>query len=167
MAGKKQVFYSFHYDEDVFRVNQIRNIGQLEDNKPVSPNDWEELKRKGDASIKKWISEQLEGKGYLVVLIGKETSNRPWVLYEIEKAYSLGKKIIGIYIHNLKSIDGKTSLKGQNPFEKVFTTNAYGHKIPLSALINVYDPAPVFNAAGELSYNKSIENNLEVWLERA
>ena len=38
--AKRQIFYSFHYDNDVFRVQQIRNIGALEDNKPVSVNDW-------------------------------------------------------------------------------------------------------------------------------
>ena len=36
--AKRQIFYSFHYDNDVFRVQQIRNIGALEDNKPVSAN---------------------------------------------------------------------------------------------------------------------------------
>ena len=52
--AKRQVFYSFHYENDVFRVQQIRNIGALEDNKPVSPNEWESVKRRGEASIKEW-----------------------------------------------------------------------------------------------------------------
>lgn len=43
---KRQVFYSFHYGNDVMRVAQIRNIGALEDNKPVSENTWEEVKKK-------------------------------------------------------------------------------------------------------------------------
>ena len=38
------VFYSFHYTRDVMRVQQIRNIGVLDDNKPVSPNQWEQVK---------------------------------------------------------------------------------------------------------------------------
>ncbi len=49
--AKRQVFYSFHYDNDVFRVQQIRNIGALEDNKPVSANDWEKVKKGGDKAI--------------------------------------------------------------------------------------------------------------------
>jgi len=36
---KRQIFYSFHYANDVMRVQQIRNIGMLEDNSPVSPNE--------------------------------------------------------------------------------------------------------------------------------
>ena len=55
--SKRQVFYSFHYDNDVFRVHQIRNIGAIEDNKPVSPNEWEEVKRGKEAKIKKWIDD--------------------------------------------------------------------------------------------------------------
>ena len=35
MAIKRQIFYSFHFANDVFRVQQIRNLGALEDNKPV------------------------------------------------------------------------------------------------------------------------------------
>lgn len=50
---KRQIFYSFHFYNDVMRVQQIRNIGALEDNKPVSASEWEEVKRKGEASIKK------------------------------------------------------------------------------------------------------------------
>ena len=57
--AKRQIFYSFHYDNDVFRVQQIRNIGTLENNEPVSPNDWETVKRGGETSIKKWIDENL------------------------------------------------------------------------------------------------------------
>ena len=44
---KRQIFYSFHYANDVMRVQQIRNIGMLEDNSPVSPNEWEKIKRSG------------------------------------------------------------------------------------------------------------------------
>ncbi len=33
--AKVPVFYSFHFDNDVMRVQQIRNIGAIEDNKPV------------------------------------------------------------------------------------------------------------------------------------
>ena len=44
--AKRQIFYSFHYDNDVFRVQQIRNMGALDGNEPVSKNDWETVKNK-------------------------------------------------------------------------------------------------------------------------
>lgn len=49
---KRQVFYSFHFKNDSWRAGQVRNIGVVEGNMPVSSNDWEEVKRKGDDSIK-------------------------------------------------------------------------------------------------------------------
>ena len=52
---KRKVFYSFHYDNDVFRVQQIRNMGIIDGNEPVTPNNWEEIKRQGDISIRNWI----------------------------------------------------------------------------------------------------------------
>lgn len=42
---KRQVFYSFHFKNDSWRAGQVRNIGVVEGNTPVSSNDWEEVKR--------------------------------------------------------------------------------------------------------------------------
>ena len=154
--AKRQVFYSFHYDNDVFRVQQVRNIGSLEENKPVSPNEWEQVKKGGDASIKQWIDDNLKYKSCLVVLIGSETSNRKWVRYEIEKAWNDGKGVLGIYIHNIKCMKNGTCSQGSNPFD--YTYSQYGSK--LSNLVNVYNPN-AFNA-----YN-NIANNLENWIEQA
>jgi hypothetical protein len=36
---KRKVFYSFHFDNDVFRVQQVRNMGVIEGNEPTTrPN---------------------------------------------------------------------------------------------------------------------------------
>jgi len=51
--AKRQVFYSFHYKNDNWRVWQVRKMGVIEGNEPVSSNDWEEVKKKGEDSIKK------------------------------------------------------------------------------------------------------------------
>jgi hypothetical protein len=45
--AKRKVFYSFHFDNDVMRVQQIRNMGVIEGNAAVSANTWEEVKKKG------------------------------------------------------------------------------------------------------------------------
>jgi hypothetical protein len=154
--AKRQVFYSFHYDNDVFRVQQIRNIGALEDNEPVSANKWETVKRGGDASIKKWVDDNLRHKSCVVVLVGEETANRKWVQYEIQQAWELGKGLVGIYIHNLKDPRKGKSSKGKNPFDQ-FTFND-GTK--LSSVVKCYNPDP--NDA----YNE-IRNHLEDWIEDA
>lgn len=153
---KRQIFYSFHYDNDVFRVQQIRNIGALEENKPVSANDWETVKRGGETSIKKWIDENLKYKSCLVVLIGTETANRKWVKYEIEKAWNDGKPVLGVYIHNLKCPRNGVCNQGLNPFES-FTLKD-GRKF--SSIVKCYNPKS-YDA-----YN-DIKNNIEGWIENA
>ena len=58
----RRVFYSFHYIPDCSRAAQVRNMGVLDGNQPASDNDWEAVKKGGDAAIKKWIDGQLDGK---------------------------------------------------------------------------------------------------------
>lgn len=114
---KRRTFFSFHYRRDAWRAATIRNMGIVEGNEPVSDNDWESVTRGGDTAIKKWIDGQMYGKSSVVVLIGSKTAERKWIKYEIEKAWNSGKGLLGIYIHMLKNQDGRTALKGRNPFE--------------------------------------------------
>ncbi|BBQ52851.1 hypothetical protein WP2S18C03_19320 [Aeromonas veronii] len=62
---KRKVFYSFHFDNDVMRVQQIRNMGQLEGDEPVSANTWEEIKRT-EQGVKNWINKNIEGKSCFI-----------------------------------------------------------------------------------------------------
>lgn len=115
--AKRQVFFSFHYDNDNFRARQVRDMGKEDNSSTFSDNDWEEVKEKTDTKIKEWIDEQLNKRSCLVVLIGEKTANRKWINYEIEKAYELNKGIVGIYIHKLKNSLGEQDKKGNNPFD--------------------------------------------------
>ena len=117
----RQVFFSFEYNKDVWRASQIRKMNVVSKSSTFSDNDWETVKSKSEASIKKWINEQMAMRSCIVVLIGKTTSTRKWVKYEIEKAYELKKGIVGIYIHGLKNENGDQTEKGSNPFYNVFT----------------------------------------------
>ncbi len=67
---KRQVFYSFHYKNDVMRVQLVRNMGVIEGNTPVSANDWEEIKKKGDDAVKKWIDDNMNYRSCVIVLVG-------------------------------------------------------------------------------------------------
>jgi hypothetical protein len=51
-----------------------------------------------------------------VVLIGPATAGRKWINYEINKAWTDNKGVVGIHIHNLKDRFGNQSAKGANPF---------------------------------------------------
>lgn len=105
----RRVFFSFHFDKDAWKVSQIRNAHALaggDSQQFLDHADWEAVKRKGDAGIKKWIDDQMSGSSVLVVLFGTETYKRPWVKYEIKKAHGDGRGIIGISLHGMKGQDG-------------------------------------------------------------
>ena len=133
----RNVFYSFHYAKDAWRASQVRNMGVVDGNSPIRDNDWEEVKKGGDKAVQKWIDEQLTGRSCAVVLVGAETANRPWVIHEISRAWSLGKGVVGIRIHNLLNEAKYKSSAGANPFDRV-TFNNTGRA--LSSIVTLYNP---------------------------
>jgi len=151
----RKIFYSFHFDNDVMRVQLVRNMGVVEGNSPVSPNTWEEVKKKGDPAIEKWIDDNMSGKSGVIVLIGTDTHKRPWVKHEIKKAWKDGKGLIGVHVHNLKCPNNGTCSKGKNPFEDInFILDGK------SVTPSVYDPK-ASDAYGDIS------KNLSDWVEEA
>lgn len=156
----RKVFYSFHFTPDSWRASQVRNIGIVEGNQPVSDNDWEDVKKGGNDAIQKWINNQLHERSCTIVLIGKNTAGRKWIKYEIEKSWNDGKGVVGIYVHNLKNANGEQTSKGNNPFDD-FTMKRDGKK--LSSIVKVYDP-PYSDSTDVYDY---IKNNLESWVEEA
>ena len=155
-SKKRRVFYSFHFDNDVMRVQAIRNIGAIEGNASVSANEWEQLRR-NDNGIEKWIDENMKYKSCVVVLVGSQTSARPWVKYEIEKGWNDKKGLLGIYIHNVKCPRNGTCSQGSNPFDDFTLDN--GTK-KLSSVVKCYNPSS-YDA-----YN-DIAKNLEKWIDEA
>jgi len=156
----RRVFYSFHYKPDNWRAAQVRNMGVIEGNVPVSDNDWETITRGGDEKIKKWIAEQMAGKSCVIVLIGANTAGRKWINHEIVKGWNDGKGVVGVYIHNLKDKEGYQSSKGSNPFASI----RYGNTgTMLSSIVKAYDP-PYSTSTSVYDY---IKNNLADWVEEA
>ena len=114
----RHVFFSFHYQADIFRVNQIRNLPEIVDESAAGFKDkslWEESKSKGDAAVKKLIDAGLSGTSVTVVCIGSATAGRKYINYEIEQSIARGNGVLGLQIHHLKSIDGTTGLVGTTP----------------------------------------------------
>jgi hypothetical protein len=156
----RRVFYSFHYKPDNWRASQVRNMGVIEGNRPVSDNDWESITQGGDEKIKKWIAGQLDGKSCAVVLIGTNTAGRKWINYEIVKAWNDKKGVVGVYVHNLQDSDQRQSKKGANPFASI----KYGDSGQmLSAIVKAYDPPYTTSTS---VYNR-IKENLAAWVDEA
>ena len=156
----RKCFLSFHYKPDCWRVSQVKNMGKIEGQSVLTSNSWEEVKKKGDAAIQKWIDDNMVGKSCQVVLIGSKTASRRWVKYEIKKAWDSGKGVLGIHIHNLKDSDGKQSTKGSNPFSTFTVDNG---KKPLTTWAKTYDP-PYSKSEDVYDY---IKKNVDDWVEEA
>ena len=134
---KRNCFYSFHYIPDNWRAATVRNIGAIDGNSPTSDNNWETVKKGGDAAIKKWIADEMYEKSCIVVLVGSDTADRKWINHEIVKGWDDGKGVVGIYIHGLKDSEGNTSTKGDNPFDYIKYGDT-GKK--LSTIVKCYNP---------------------------
>lgn len=156
----RKVFFSFHFANDFWRTQQVRNMGALDGQTFCTPNAWEEVKKKGKASIEKWIDENMFGKSCVVVLTGGQTSERPWVQKEIAKGWDKGKGVLAVRIHKLLDSDSKAGTFGTNPLSKV--THGPSAK-PLSSIAPIYNPA----GANSKEVYESIKNNIGDWIEEA
>lgn len=155
----KSVFYSFHYDNDAWRVQQIINMGAVEGQTILNSQQWEEVKRKGRAAIEKWIDDQMSYKKAVVVLVGSETADRPWVDYEIRKAWDSKKPLIGIRIHGLADSSGHTNSPGADPFAKVPLQD--GTKI--SNYVRLITP----RGSSSKEIHADIKANIASWVDQA
>ena len=108
----RRVYFSFHYQEDIFRVNIIRKSGVVTGGAAAGFQDaslWEKTKRKGDEAVKRLIDAGLQGTSVTCVLIGQNTANRKYVTYEIEQSAKKGNGLLGIHINNIKDTTGGTN----------------------------------------------------------
>jgi len=137
----RRVFFSFHYERDAWRAGQVRNSWVTKDRESAGFWDsaaWEEVKKKGNAAIETWIDDQLKGTSVTVVLIGAETSSRYYVGYEIKQSHIRGNGMLGIYIHNLKDVNGRIDSRGTNPFDN-WHVEKDGRKVLFSSIYPTYD----------------------------
>lgn len=114
----RKVFFSFHYQKDIWRANVVRNSNVVDGVAAAGFQDaslWEEAKKKGDATVKKLIDEALVGTTVTVVLIGAETAQRKFVTYEIERSVARGNGLLGIYIDQIEDQNGRTTIRGAVP----------------------------------------------------
>ena len=138
----RNIFFSFHYQRDIFRVNIVRNHYLTKGGYNIAGywdhSWWESVKKEGDLAITRMINRGLKSTSVTVVLIGAETSTRPWVNYEIQESYERGNGMIGIYIHNIRSINGYPDVQGGNPFDNFYIPHN-GQNVYLSQIYPTYD----------------------------
>lgn len=105
-AKKRNVFYSFHYD-DIIRVNNVRHTEQFKAKileVPQSHYDrslWEPSKRTNPESLKGLIRDGVKDTSVVCVLIGTQTFARPWVRYEIARSVIDQKGLLAVDINSI------------------------------------------------------------------
>lgn len=141
MVTKRKVFFSFHFQRDIWRVSQVRNCNVVTTgytkNDFLDAASWEAVRRQGDEAVKRWINNQLNGTSVTIILIGAETSTRKYVGYEIEQSYKRGNGLLGIRIHGLMNQDRQIDYQGANPFDNFYLNGNELDK--LSKYVPVYD----------------------------
>jgi hypothetical protein len=149
----RQTFFSFRYKNDNWRASIVRNswVTKIQASGFFDSAEWEEVRRKNDASIESWIDEQMKGTSVTVVLIGSDTADKKWINYEILSSHRRGNGLLGIHIHGIKNSLGQTATKGKNPFDSfVFKRNG---------LTTTY---PVYDWIAQDGFN-----NMGTWIETA
>jgi len=114
----RRVFFSFHYQRDIWRVNQIRNLPEVIGTSAAGFQDaslWEKAKLEGDAAIKRMIDNALVGTSVTVVCVGNQTANRKYVNYEIIKSLEVANGLVAVQIHHLKDQYGHLDFPGPIP----------------------------------------------------
>jgi hypothetical protein len=155
----RKAFFSFHYKNDVWRANIVRNSWVTKDTKEaagfIDAAEFEKVEKSGADAIKKWIKDQLTGTSVTVVLIGAETNSRDYVKFELQESYSKGNGMLGIYIHQIKDSTGNVSAKGSNQFGEI-GKNSSGNPVYFSS------DYPCYDWVADDGYN-----NMGKWIEDA
>lgn len=138
----RYVFFSFHFERDIWRANQVRNSWVCKEDRAAAGfwdrAGWEKVQKEGDEAVKRWINSNMNGTSVTVVLIGAETSSRKWVQYEVMRSFEDKKGMLGVSIHNMKDEDQKTDAKG-TPYFGEIGKDEKGNSVYFSTSYPIYD----------------------------
>lgn len=122
-SPKRRVFFSFHYQSDINRVNVVRNSWRIRPEDGTQPANWfdnsvwETAKKTGTAALKKLIHEGMSNTSVTCVLAGASTWGRPWVRYEIAYALSRGNGLLTVYVDGVNCMISGIGTRGRNPLD--------------------------------------------------
>jgi len=138
----RRVFFSFHYERDIWRASVVRNSWVTKTDREAAgfwdAADWEKVKKRGDRAVKEWIDAQMAGTSVTAVLIGAQTSGRRWVRYEVKRSHEQGKGMLALYIHGIDDRHGSSDDQGSNQFGPI-AVDASGQDVYFWQLYPTYD----------------------------
>jgi hypothetical protein len=123
MPRKRRVFFSFHHQQDIWRVNQVRNSWRYRHEREREAEGfydgsiWDRSKAAGDDSLKALMREGVKNTSVTCVLAGVYTYQRRWVRYEVAQSIVKGTGLFTAKIHGMRTSSGHTSSEGANPLD--------------------------------------------------
>jgi hypothetical protein len=139
----RSVFFSFHYQRDIMRVQVVKKHYVTKGNYTAAGffdgSLEEKAKKEGDEVVKRLINQGLNGSSVTCVLIGQETYTRRWIDYEILKSIELGMGVFGIRIHQISDPSKGKDTAGANPFDYLGYGTKEGKKGKLYPMVKYTD----------------------------
>ena len=136
----RHAFFSFHYQNDVWRSNVVRNCNALDvgvDTTFFDGVEREEVKSNSREEIKSWIDEQLQQTSVTAIIIGEKTADRDFIQYEVKRSIERGNGVVGVRVHDIPDENGETSPKGPNPLDE-FVIERDGEWVQVSDIFETY-----------------------------
>jgi hypothetical protein len=93
---KKTVFISYDFKDATYKGEVEKWLKEMGIN--VKVQSLKELNPQSDEAAKKDILHQMEGIDHLLVLVGDNTHNRPWVDYEVSVARSRSISVTAVQL---------------------------------------------------------------------
>lgn len=119
----RRTFFSFHYQEDVWRAWNVRNCWVVNDDQTsvgfFDASVFEASKKEGAEALKTFLRNGLNNTSVTCVLAGQHTAARRWVRYEIVRSVLKGNGLLTVDIHGLRNSEKELGVKGTDPLDEV------------------------------------------------
>jgi len=116
----RRTFFSFHYKPDVQRAQIVKNswiTREREDAGFFDSSAFEKAERTNDDTLKTFLVNAMHGSSVVCVLVGKETADRRWVRYEIQRGIWDERGVLAVRIHTISHFTTGTTTAGPNPLD--------------------------------------------------
>ncbi len=137
---KRRVFFSFDYQQDIWRANQVRQSWRYHKEAEreafgfFDGSLWESSQRTGDDSLKALIREGMKNTSVTCILAGSQTWSRRWVQYEMARSIVKGNGLLTVNIHQMANQQGYASAPGKNPLSCMGVYRVDDGRILIAAL---------------------------------
>lgn len=117
-SKRRHLFISHHHQDDehvsnLTKLLSVRGYDIRNSSVRMKPENQRRMdeKKVSDKVIERILRMKVSWASTTVVLIGKDTANRPWVNWEIDQANEHGKRIVGVYLRGGTEADIPPSLE--------------------------------------------------------